>query len=121
MDGLQRTPPKFVPTLTEVVTAEALETSDEALHAHRIAQPLRPASASWVTPQMKEALAQRVMKRVGESLEPRLGDAVAAIARQHSEALAQHLRDNIEDLVSELVADAVAAELSAQRQGGQPL
>jgi histone H3/H4 len=109
-----RVPPRFVPTLTEVV---------DDLPAAGAARPSAGAvvaSGGWVTPQMQEAMVQRVLRRVGESLEPQLGDAVAAIAQQHAEALVQHLQEKIEDIVTELVADAVAAEVNASRHSRQP-
>lgn len=104
-----RTPPRFVPTLTEVVD----RASSSPQPAAETGSGGPGLAASWITPQMQEAIVQRVLGHVNQSLEPRLADTVAAIARQHSEALAQHLRDRLEDLVTELVAEAVHAELTA--------
>lgn len=108
-----RTPPRFVPTLTEVVEDAAPSSAGP-----QTAGAAAVGVASWITPQMQEAIVQRVLGHVNQSLEPRLADTVAAIAQQHAEALAQHLRDRLEDLVTELVAEAVSAELAGANRRG---
>ena len=111
MDGHQRTPPRFVPTLTEIVDgSDFVPAESSEVPTANVAR-----TSAWITPQMQDALVERVMQRVVQVLEPKLSDTVAAIARQHSEAMSQHLSDKIEDVVSELVAEAVNAELAAAR------
>ena len=110
MNEHPRTPPRFVPTLTEIVDGTAMAPANPARSAMD-----NTGAAGWITPQTQDALVERVMQRVMQLLEPKLSDTVAAIARQHSEAMSQHLSEKIEDVVGELVADAVQAELNATR------
>ncbi|RYE57847.1 MAG: hypothetical protein EOP18_02085 [Rhizobiaceae bacterium] len=110
MDGHPRTPPRFVPTLTEIVDGSDFVPAESGVPAANAAS-----TTTWITPQMQDALVERVMQRVVQRLEPKLSDTIAAIARQHSEAMSQHLSEKIEDVVSELVADAVNAELVSGR------
>jgi hypothetical protein len=86
-----RTPPRFVPTLTEVVKGAAAVAPD---------QP----SLS------QEQLVQRVMQRVDLTLERRLREAIAAKVLEHTRALAPALRDEIEAVVRQAVAQAFEEE-----------
>ncbi|MBP7566738.1 MAG: hypothetical protein KA795_12080 [Burkholderiaceae bacterium] len=109
-----RMPPRFVPTLTEVVADVPRMPPADAAPAPIPAA--LPAPASVLPAIDHEELARSVLERVTQTLEPLLADAVAAVARQHSLAMTQHLAETVEDVVSGLVADAVRAELAARRE-----
>jgi len=89
-----RTPPKFVPTLTEVVRSGA--------------------AASRSEPGMtQEQLVQRVMQRVDLALERKLREAIAATVLEQTRALGPILREEIEHVVRDSVAQAFADEIAA--------
>jgi len=88
-----RKPPKYVPTLTDVV-AEAT--------------PAPPAT----DPQAREQLILRIMQRVDMSLERRMREAIAAVVMEQTQGLAPLLRDEIESVVRETVAQALADEIA---------
>jgi hypothetical protein len=90
-----RTPPRYVPTLTEVVS-----TPPDA----------RPAAASPVS---QEQVIQRVMQRIDLMLERRLREAIAATVLEQTRSIAPLLRGEIEAVVRETVAQAFAEELGA--------
>jgi hypothetical protein len=94
-----RTPPRYVPTLTEVV-------KDVAPAA------LTPPTLS------QEQLVHRIMQRVDVTLERRLREAVAAVVLEHTRALGPALRDEIQAMVSDAVAQALADELVSQQRPG---
>lgn len=130
-----RVPPRFVPTLTEVVEGASVSAGAIALTATpsgAAATPGVPLATPPSSPMAPDAalstpaatsqtppadaptdptLAARVLARLEDSLEERLAEAVESIARQHALALTQHLREQLEDLVSQAVHDAVAQEL----------
>jgi hypothetical protein len=89
-----RTPPKFVPTLTEVVRAGATGASAEA----------------GVT---QEQLVARVMQRVDLMLERKLREAIAATVLEQTRALGPILREEIELVVRDAVSQAFTEELAA--------
>lgn len=95
-----RTPPRFVPTLTEVV--------------HSGPAPLT-GSAPAIS---QDQLAQRVLQRVDLVLDRRLREAIASVVIEQTNLLAPLLRDRLEQVVREVVAEAVADELQA-RGGGR--
>lgn len=97
-----RTPPRFVPTLTEVV--------------HTAPAPLAPAQALPAFNQ--EQLAQRVLQRIDLVLERRLRESIATVVLEQTSALAPLLREQVHAVVRELVAQAVAEELQARQRGG---
>jgi hypothetical protein len=96
-----RIPPKFVPTLTEVVGTPPAD-------ADRV-----PAGFS------QEQLVQRVMQRVDLTLERRLREAIATTVLEQTRLLGPLLRQEIEAVVRESVAQALAEELAAGRSGQQ--
>lgn len=94
-----RTPPRFVPTLTEVVQAP----------------PTTPASASGIS---QEQVTQRVLQRVDLVLDRRLREAIAAVVVEHTHALTPLLRERIDAVVRDVVAEAVAEEMRARQPSG---
>ena len=87
-------PPRFVPTLTEVVTTAASPPGAGA-----------PAVSH-------EQLVRRVMQRVDLSLERRLREAIATTVLEQTRTLGPLLREEIELVVRESVAQALADELA---------
>lgn len=99
-----RTPPRFVPTLTEVV--------------HTGPAPLAPSGDPVLPAISAEQLTLRVLQRVDMSLDRRLREAVATIVLEHTSALVPVLRQQLEAVVVEIVAEAIAEELEARQRAG---
>jgi hypothetical protein len=89
----RRNPPRYVPTLTEVVKSGA-EPASEAI-----------GSVS------QEQLIRRIMRRVDLTLERRLREAVAAAVIEQTRSIGPLLREEIEAVVRETVAQAFEQEL----------
>jgi hypothetical protein len=99
-----RTPPRFVPTLTEVVHTSA-------------PAPLAPTVAA--APSLSEEdLARRVLKRVDLVLDRRLREAIGTVILEQTNALAPLLRDRLEAVVKQAVSDALAEEQQARQRSG---
>ena len=94
-----RTPPRFVPTLTEVVQSGPV--------------PLPPAGGL-----SQDQLAQRVLQRVDLALDRRLREEIATVVLEQTSALLPVLRARLETVVREVVAEAVAEEMQARQRGG---
>jgi tRNA A37 N6-isopentenylltransferase MiaA len=96
-------PPRFVPTLTEVVhpspvTAQALPLDDSIRIS---ALPL----------ELKEQMVQRVLQRVDLMLERRLREAVGQLILEHTQTLVPRLREEIETVVRQSVNQALEQEI----------
>jgi uncharacterized protein (DUF4415 family) len=89
-----RVPPRFVPTLTEVVRP--------------VAGAAEPGPATAAPDQ--EQIVQRVMQRVDATLERRLREALAAAIVEHTRTLGPLLQDEIEAAVRQAVAEAFEDE-----------
>lgn len=87
-----RQPPRFVPTLTEVVAA-----------------PTRNAPAPALSEQQ---LVHRVMQRVDLTLDRRLREAIATVVLEHTRTLGPELRAQVEEVVRDVVSQALADELA---------
>ena len=92
-----RTPPRFVPTLTEVVKA--------SVDARRAGE----------TELSQDQLIMRVMQRVDIALERKLREAIAATVLEQTRTIAPLLREEIESVVRETVSQAFADELGPKR------
>jgi hypothetical protein len=108
MSDTPRSPPRYVPTLTEVVPPAPI-VPDLDLDA-LAASPDEPRTQT--TGSIQEHVIQRVMVRVDALIEQRLTDAVSALVQQHFKALEPRLREEIEAVVRQAVSDAAVEELA---------
>ena len=93
-------PPRFVPTLTDVVhpvSSFSAKPVDEVVRYDAVA--------------LEDQIVHRVMQRVDLVLERRLREAVAQVILSHTQALGPRLREEIELVIRESVSQAVAQEL----------
>ena len=127
MASSQRTPPRFVPTLTTVLEVQTAPVPVPAAEAVLPESGLGAVAAADVTqavaltPQAKlsgaetfrleEQLLHRVLQRVDLSLEERVSDAVSAAVQHHLDRMIPGLRAEIEAVVRTLVSEALAQEL----------
>ncbi len=88
-------PPRFVPTLTEVVQQAPLQTSAGA------------STDTSMAPSAKVIL-QRAMQHVNLVLESRLRETIAQLVLEHTQALTPRLKEEIERVVSESLSQAFA-------------
>ncbi|HSV47503.1 MAG TPA: hypothetical protein VLJ58_17065 [Ramlibacter sp.] len=95
---MARTPPRFVPTLTEVVGPSGRAKGQLA-------------SAG-------EPLVHRIMQRVELTLERRLREAIATVVLEQTRTMAPMLRDEIESVVRQAVSEALAEELKNGKVSG---
>lgn len=139
-----RTPPRFVPTLTEVVQGAAVPPASP-VPAHgagapaSLARPPVPAApapvaafavplkapATPVAPAapvalqlpegFEEHLVHRVMQRVDVELDLRLREAIATVVQEQTRSMVPRLREEVESVVRHAVYEAVAQELEAPR------
>ena len=99
-----RTPPRFVPTLTEVVNLPDAPLSGGAT----------PTPAHSVDPDvLEELLVHRVLQRIDLVLESRISAAIAHVVEEQTRSLQPRLREEIEAVVRASVNDALATELAA--------
>lgn len=140
-----KSPPRFVPTLTEVVQGPDVLTVSVPLarpvpsRPESAAVPLVPglaadnemadisASKSGKTssgfrqplPQgMEEYMVHRVMQRVDVVLDHRLREAIALVVQEQTRSLLPRLREEIESVVRHSVYEAVADELASGNGSG---
>ena len=106
-------PPRFVPTLTDVV-----HPVDHNNRNNPINQPLPQTDFQQSPVQLEDQIVHRVMQRVDLVLERRLREAVAQVIMSHTQSLGPRLREEIELVVRESVSQAVAHELPQRHQEG---
>lgn len=91
-----KTPPRFVPTLTEVV--------------HSGPAPLSPAPGAT-----QEQIVQRVLQKVELVLDRRVRETIATAILEQTNLLTPVLHERLDALVRQLVAEALAEEMGPRR------
>ncbi len=127
-----KTPPRFVPTLTDVVqlpdaarfAAGKLEPTLAAEPPAAVASQLPPPLAAEPAPDavadvarslpdgMEEYVVHRVMQRVDLVLDQRLREAIALVVQEQTRSMVPRLREEVESVVRHAVYEAVADELA---------
>ncbi len=107
-----REPPRFVPTLTEVVQPA---TAYGPYQAPLLQSP--PALPTGV--EMEEQIVHRVMQRVDVVLEYRLHEVITQVVHEQTRSIVPRLREEIESVVRQSVYEAVAEELADSLMDGK--
>ena len=102
-------PPRFVPTLTEVVQPPDLLPDRPLI----VRESLTSVIATVDSLQLENQLVHRVLQRLDLILERRLREAVGQLVLEHTETLAPQLRVEIESVVRQSVSQAVAQEVAS--------
>lgn len=96
-------PPRFVPTLTEVVEISTVAATLQA----------EPPSTGVDRAAMEDKLVERVLQRVDLTLERQLREALGQLILEHTETLAPQLRQEIERVVRQSVSEAFVQEAAS--------
>lgn len=133
-----RHPPRFVPTLTDVVpeseamqaapnlavSQEHLPEPEDAPFVQDVAESAAPLAKTASAPELPtqldlvdiaQSMQANVMARLDEALEERLRYALADMVQLHTQSLYQAIRADVERLVSSAVHEAIAQELAHMR------
>ena len=131
MPSTQRTPPRFVPTLTTVVEEpqQAAPFAEAAAPAEVAHEAVEPSGAVALSPEVRlseasafrleEQLLHRVLQRVDLQMEERLSDVVSAAVQHHLDTMIPALRKEIEAVLRALVSESLSRELS-ENPGSTP-
>ena len=95
-------PPRYVPTLTEVVPLTSFPES----------VLIDPAAAAALLAKTQELMVQRVLQRTDLMIERRLHEAIEQLILAHTQAMMPRLREEIERVVRESVTQAFEQECS---------
>jgi hypothetical protein len=131
MTSTQRTPPRFVPTLTTVVEEPppGAPVAETAAPAELAPIATEPSEAVALSPEarlseasafrLEEQLLHRVLQRIDLQMEERLSDVVSAAVQHHLDTMIPGLRKEIEAVLRALVSESLSHELS-ENPGSTP-
>ena len=112
-------PPRFLPTLTEVVqtSADAPQSSPgDAVFATPLKTARQGSGADAENPSVVEMNVSKILFRLEVPLQNRLKLAVSEIIQGHVDALMPLIAQEIEAVVRETVRESVSAELVRSRK-----
>ena len=99
-------PPRFVPTLTEVVQPTPTTMATQAPVSDNGVGPVALAA------ELEEQMVQRVLRRIDLTLERRLREAVGQLILEHTQTLAPRLHEEVERVVRQSVNQAFEQEMA---------
>lgn len=97
-------PPRFVPTLTEVVQPAPTVLAAQAPVSDHGVDPVALAA------ELQDQMVQRVLQRIDLTLERRLREAVGQLILEHTQTLAPRLHEEVERVVRQSVNQAFEQE-----------
>ncbi|MFD2298148.1 hypothetical protein QRO11_13340 [Paracidovorax citrulli] len=116
-------PPRFVPTLTDVVRVPEAGVPGPAPASPAPASPVpaAPSSSSPSSPPapapdfsgIEEVVIHRIIQRVDVVLDQRLREAIATVVQEQTRSMVPRLREEVESVVRHAVYEAVADELAS--------
>lgn len=117
-----RVPPRFVPTLTEVVQIVAPSAASPLQVPENVSpDPVEVPDATVPDAGVRNEIdVHRIMQRVDLALEARLRAAVARVVSEQVETMGSQLRDEIELAVRDAVSQAIAEELAVGHASTPP-
>lgn len=101
-------PPRFVPTLTEIVQPAPAPDAQAVASA---------APLEGLPPVLEAQIVQRVLQRLDLSLERRLREVVGQLILEQTQSLLPRLREEIENVVSQSVHQAIEQESLGNQTG----
>jgi hypothetical protein len=108
---MQKTPPRYVPTLTQVIDAKALP-SPLAAHTPPAQASLGVPDAVELAQQLRQQLLLRSRQYIDIELQKRIRGAVSQLALEHAHKLFEELQPQLESTVSQVIDEAVAQALA---------
>ncbi len=106
---MQKSPPRYVPTLTQVVTDTLV--SRENVHSLAPAASLPTLSGQLQTHELAQQLRQQLLTRTRQyldiELQRRIREAVSQLALEHAHKLIEALKPQLEATISQVVEEAV--------------
>jgi uncharacterized protein YbcC (UPF0753/DUF2309 family) len=122
-----RTPPKYVPTLTQVMPAQAAQAiaaaqAAQAMHQGLPAKELSPEQMMQLADHLRQQLTMQVRQQLNSQLDRRVREAVSGLALQHAQHMLETMHPLIEDTVARAIDDAMGEALGQilAKQLGSP-
>jgi hypothetical protein len=111
-----KTPPRFVPTLTQVIPDAANRGSQNAsfpastskFAAASVAKEVRPEQASDIAQQLRQKLLLQARQHLDITLQTRIREVVAQLALEHAHKLFEELQPQLETTITQAVDEAMA-------------
>ncbi len=114
---MQKTPPRYVPTLTQVVPPVKVVPLTPAGRELK-AEELPPDLASDIAHQLRQKLIVQVHTQIDLQLQQRIRETVSQLALAHSHRMMEEMRPLIETAVVKVVDEAMAQALAHVSENG---
>lgn len=106
---MQKTPPRYVPTLTQVVTEQPTSrgTASGSVSAVNPSSSVSPLPTHELAQQLRQQLLTRTRQYIDIQLQRRVREAVSQLALAHAHKLLEALQPQLEATITQVVEEAV--------------
>jgi hypothetical protein len=114
---MPQTPPRFVPTLTQVVPPSAKPISSTQVQTPIAPTHATPVQAEFMAQQLRQKLLTQARLQIDSQLQKRVRETISQLALEHAHKLFEELQPHLEAVVIDVVEDAMRqaiAKVSAQ-------
>lgn len=111
---MQKTPPRYVPTLTQVISADERQAANAALAASlttpsdAMPSEVEPVSAEQIAQQLRQQLLVRTRQYMDIELQRRIRETVSQLALECAHKLFEELQPQLEASITQVVDEALA-------------
>lgn len=111
---MQKSPPRYVPTLTQVVAAKSASAAQTVAIADAAepsqasaALPMSSATADDIAQQLRQQLLVRTRQYMDIELQRRIRETVSQLALEHAYKLFEEIQPQLEATITQVVDEAV--------------
>jgi hypothetical protein len=107
---MQKSPPRFVPTLTQVVTQPPISATPAAAHMPGASMNQTSAAqptADDIAQQLRQQLLVRTRQYMDIELQRRIRETVSQLALEHAHKLFEEIQPKLEATITQVVEEAV--------------
>lgn len=103
-----KTPPRYVPTLTQVIPAAQRQVVDIVAQAQSLSSESELASADQIAQQLRQQMVMRTRQYLDIELQRRIRETVSQLALEHAHKLFEELQPQLEATIRQVIDEAVA-------------
>lgn len=106
---MQKTPPRYVPTLTQVIPAKALPdaAATPMIAKPSISQANLALNAEQISQQLRQQMLVRTRQYIDVELQRRIREAVSELALAHTHKMLEEMQPQLEATITQVVDEAL--------------
>jgi hypothetical protein len=102
---MQKTPPRYVPTLTQVIPPESLVQAAVSQAVHQAVSA--PPNVDYLAQQLRDQLIEAAHYYINQEMERRIREVASQVVLEHAHKIFEELQLELESTISRVVDEAL--------------